>query len=141
MLPLAIGDVVLGVLAGLVVVIVVLAVAGYVATVNRRKRTEAAFRERIAAANEGLAAAHAEDRGWTEEAIFAAARAAQAQALGGTPQDHERAAAREVHLVQVIDRPGTDEDEALCVVEGADGGRAEVRVGRRNGEWVPLPAS
>jgi hypothetical protein len=33
--------------------------------------------------------------------------------------------------VQVVDRPGTDEDEAVFMADGQ-----ELRLGRRNGEWV-----
>ena len=138
MLPLAASEVVLAVIAAVAVVIVVLATLGYVATQRRRKQTEVAFALQIEAANEQLAAAHAEDNGWAEDRIFAAARTAHAASQGGSPQDHERAQQRDVHLVQVIDRPGTDEDEAICAVLDAEGGRHEVRLGRRSDAWVAL---
>ncbi|MDX6731448.1 MAG: hypothetical protein QOC54_1396, partial [Baekduia sp.] len=81
----------------------------------------------IAAADAALADARAEDRGWDRATIEAAARAAIA------PRE-----ARELQLVQVLDRPGTDADQAVFHVVGADGQESTVTLGRRDGAWVAV---
>ncbi len=93
-----------------------------------RRRTEARdalLRERLAAANEALAQAHADDNGWARESLEAAARAA---AGPGTIEA--------LHLVQVIDKPGTEADEAVFSAL-IDGQTREIRLGRSDGAWVP----
>jgi hypothetical protein len=82
----------------------------------------------IAQANEALAHARAGDRGWDRDAIDVAARAAQL-AL------HPGAVIEAVHLIQVVDRPGTEDDEAHVRVIDAGGAHAIV-LGRRGDEWV-----
>jgi hypothetical protein len=42
----------------------------------------------------------------------------------------------QIALVQVIDRPGTDEDEAVFHVATASGAQT-ITLGRRGEEWVP----
>ncbi|HEU4658218.1 MAG TPA: hypothetical protein VFR97_11865, partial [Capillimicrobium sp.] len=91
---------------------------------------EATLLADVAAANEALAAARAGDRGWDRDTIDAAARAAH---LARRPA--ARIAA--VHLVQVVDRPGTDEDLARLHIAD-DAGDHEIVLGRRDGEWVAL---
>ena len=105
------------------VLVIALAIAGYVAVSKRRDADRAALLERAEQADQHLAAAHAEDKGWERTGLEAAARAIHAQVHGVEP--------RELHLVQVVDRPGTDDDEAVFMADGA-----ELRLGRRNGEWV-----
>jgi sensor histidine kinase regulating citrate/malate metabolism len=105
------------------VLVIVLAVGGYVANARRRERERAALLERAEQADQHLAAAHAEDKGWERSTLEAAARAIYADRHGSEP--------RELHLVQVVDRPGTDEDEAVFMADGA-----ELRLGRRGGDWV-----
>jgi len=41
----------------------------------------------------------------------------------------------ELHLIQVVDKPGTDEDQAVFDVS-AGGDRHRVVLGRRDGDWV-----
>ncbi len=92
-----------------------------------RRRTEerdALLRERLAAANEALAQAHAEDNGWARDTLEAAARAA---AGPGTVQ--------ELHLVQVIDKPGIEADEAVFQAV-VDGRPREIRLGRSGDGWT-----
>jgi hypothetical protein len=105
------------------VLVVVLAVGGYVANSRRRARERAALVERARQADHHLAQAHAEDKGWERSGLEAAARAAYAQRHGSEPA--------QLTLVQVVDRPGTDEDEAVFDADGE-----ELRLGRRGGEWV-----
>ena len=65
-----------------------------------------------------------EDRGWERSALEASARQAYAAAKDGAePADLE--------LVQVIDRPGTDDDHAIFRI-----GDERLTLGRRDGQWV-----
>lgn len=116
-------DVVLVILIIFAVIVVVLAVGGYVANGRRREQERAALVERTEQADQHLAAAHAQDKGWERTGLEAAARAIHAERHGTDP--------RELHLVQVVDRPGTDEDEAVFMADGR-----ELRLGRRDGRWV-----
>lgn len=92
-----------------------------------RRRTEARdalLMERLTAANAALAQAHADDNGWARDVLEAAAR----QAAGPTPPDA-------LHLVQVIDNPGIEADEA--VFHAVYGGEIrEIRLGRSGEGWI-----
>lgn len=112
------------VLVVLLVLLVLLFVGGYVANRRHYRAEEADLRRRIEEANERLAAARAEDKGWDRATMEAAVR----DAVGGPVQ--------ELELVQVVDNPGTDADEAVFRVQAAGGSR-EVVLGRRDGAWVP----
>ena len=91
------------------------------------RRTEADFRAKLEQANHDLAEAAAADRGWDRETLEGAARRIYAEQRGAEPS--------ELLLVEVLDRPGTDEDLAVFHVEG-EGRRATLTLGRRDGEWV-----
>ncbi|HEY4094591.1 MAG TPA: hypothetical protein VGM33_03730, partial [Baekduia sp.] len=67
------------------------------------------------------------DRGWDRATIEAAARAAVA------PRE-----IRDLHLVQVVDKPGTDADQAVLRVVAADGAESTLTLGRREGAWVAV---
>lgn len=114
--PLAIALVVIAVL------VLLLFAGGYVANARRRDAERAALHARALRADRLLADAHAEDKGWERSGLEAAARRAYAERHGTEP--------RELQLVQVVDRPGTDEDEAVF---DADGTR--LVLGRRDGAW------
>lgn len=107
------------------VIVVVLAVAGAIATARRARSDEASLRRELAEADRALASARADDRGWDRDALVEAARAA----VG--------ASARELHLVQVVDRPGTEHDEARFRVVD-EGGRREIVLGREGDRWVQV---
>jgi hypothetical protein len=117
--------IVLGVFVALVII---LAVGGAIA---RRRQLEAGrgrFDINLAQVNQDLAAAHAEDRGWARDGLEAAARAAYASERPGAEPE-------QLTLVQIVDRPGTDDDKAVFRVTA--GGRDEqLTLGRRDGEWV-----
>jgi hypothetical protein len=116
-------------LLAIVALIVLLAVGGAVVARRREASTRAEFQRQVAAADNALAAARAEDRGWDPAALEAAARAAFAVRQPGA----------EIHrltLVQVVDRPGIEEDRAVFRVE-TPAGDALVALGREGGEWVP----
>ncbi|HYF28240.1 MAG TPA: hypothetical protein VD931_21030 [Baekduia sp.] len=112
----------------LVVLVVLLFLSGFVGNARRRAAREADLRRRIAAANEALAEAHAQDNGWEPSTVEAAAREAFAA-------QHPGAAVEELHLVQVVDLPGTDADEAVFRAV-AGGVEHTVRLGRTDGRWV-----
>jgi hypothetical protein len=119
---------VVGIVVGvLIVLLVVFFIGGYIANSRRRDALDADLHARIEAADAELAAARAQDKGWERATIEAAARAAVA------PRE-----VRALHLVQVIDRPGTDADQAVFRVVGADGSESTVTLGRRNGSWVAV---
>jgi|SRR5215216_866559 len=116
------------VLGVFVVLVIVLAAGGAYA---RRRQLEASrerFERHLAQVNRELAAAHAQDRGWARDGLEAAARGAYAAT-------HDGAEPEELTLVQIVDRPGTDDDKA--VFHATAGGRMEViTLGREDGDWV-----
>jgi len=116
------------VLGVFVVLVVILAVGGAIARRRQLERTRGRFDKHLAQVNRDLAAAHAADRGWAREALDEAARAALAA-------ERPDAAAGDLTLVQIVDRPGTDDDKAIYEVE-RDGRVERLTLGRRDGEWV-----
>jgi Tfp pilus assembly protein PilX len=104
-------------------VLLVLALGGAFAARRRLARTQDRFEADLQRVNRDLAAAHAQDRGWERSTLETAARAAYAAERGSEPTDLE--------LVQVIDRPGTDDDHAVFRI-----GHERLTLGRREGEWV-----
>jgi hypothetical protein len=115
------------ILIAVVVVLAVLVLGGAVASRRRAGSQRRALLERLAAADKDLAAARAADRGWDRVAMEAAARAAFA---ARSSQE-----IRDLQLVQVDDRPGTEEDHCVFRVV-TDSGAEELRLGRRDGAWV-----
>ena len=105
-------------------VLVVLAVGGAIAARRRLAQTQDRFEADLQRVNRDLASAHAEDRGWERGALEASARHAYATA-------HDGAEPPELELVQVIDRPGADEDKAVFRC-----GHERLTLGRSGGEWV-----
>ncbi len=114
----------------LLVVVIVLAGGGYVAMTRITGEREAELQRELAQAEDALAQAHALDKGWERATLEAAARAAVAERLGdgvsGTLQ-----------LVQVLDRPGVDADQAVFRFQGSDGKEHRITLGRSGGEWGP----
>jgi hypothetical protein len=104
-----------------IVVLVILVVGGVIARNRQLSRSRPAFERALAQVDRDLAAAAASDRGWDR------ARRICAERLGAEPD--------ELTLVEVIDRPGTDEDQAVFDVS-AGGERHRVTLGRRDGDWV-----
>jgi hypothetical protein len=106
-----------------IVVLVVLAVGGFFARRALNRRTETQFRARLEQANHDLAEAAAADRGWDRDTLESAARRLYAEQRGGEPA--------ELLLVEVVDRPGTEEDQAVFRA-----GHDTLTLGRRDGDWV-----
>ena len=109
------------------VVLVVLAVGGFVARAMLTRRTQAQFRAKLEQANHDLAEAAAADKGWDRPTLEAAARRLYVEQRGAEPA--------ELLLTEVIDRPGTDEDYAVFHAE-REGRRETLTLGRHEGDWV-----
>ncbi len=111
-------------------VFAVLALGGALARRRQLDRSRGRFDANLLDVNRDLAAARAEDRGWERSALEDAARRAYAEQRGDAAGDAE------LVLMQVIDRPGTDEDKAVFRV-GPEGRHQRLTLGRRDGRWVP----
>jgi hypothetical protein len=109
------------------VIVLALVVGGYVAVARRTGARDPELRKQLRRAERELAQAHAADKGWDRATLEAAARAAAEQRFG---------AVKALRLVQVIDKPGTDADQAVFRVETDDGEHA-ITLGRSGGLWGP----
>jgi hypothetical protein len=111
----------------LVVVVIALAIGGYVASGRRQRVDRRTLDAELEAANAALAVAHLDDKGWERSLLEDAAKAAFA----------ERSAAqvRELQLVQVVDRPGTEDDQAVFRVI-TDHGSEYLHLDRHGDAWV-----
>jgi hypothetical protein len=114
----------------LAVVIVVLVAGGYAAAARRAASDEDALRQELAAAERELAQAPANDKGWEPALLAAAARTAAIDRFGD-------ATVGDPLLVQVIDRPGVEADQAVFLIRTADGGEHRMTLGRAGGVWGP----
>jgi hypothetical protein len=110
-----------------IVVLVILVVGGVIARNRQLAKSRPAFERALAQVDRDLAAAAASDRGWDRAHLEASARRICAEQFGAEPD--------EMTLVEVIDKPGTDEDQAVFDVSAA-GERHRVVLGRRDGDWV-----
>jgi hypothetical protein len=110
----------------IIIVLLLLAIAGYFVRTAQLKRSRPAFERSLEQVNQDLATAAAQDRGWDRAVLESAARRIYAEQRGHEPS--------EMLLVEVVDRPGTEEDVAVfrCETEGA---REVLRLGRDAGEW------
>ena len=116
-----------GIIGIVVVVLAVLFVGGIVARNRQLARSRPAFERALERVDQDLAAAAATDRGWDRALLEAAARKISLERFGAEPDD--------LTLVEVIDKPGTDADQAVFDVN-AGGSRHRVVLGRRDGDWV-----
>ena len=114
----------------IVVLIGLLAAGGWVAATRRTRARERKLLDELRVAEQELARAHAMDKGWDRALLESAAREAVAERFGSEPVDA-------MQLVQVIDRPGTDADQAVFRVRTADGDEHRVTLGRTDGVWGP----
>ena len=115
------------VVLALVAVLILLAVGGALARRRQLAGSQGRFDANLLQVNRDLAAAHAEDRGWERTVLEGAAREAYSAERGGSDPGA-------LELMQVIDRPGTDEDKA--VFRCGPAGRDRLTLGRRDGQWV-----
>lgn len=102
-------------------------VGGFIAARRRADMLEEDLHRRVRDADRALAAALAQDRGWDRQLLDQAARSALQAQRPDFGYD-------QLHLVQVEDRPGTDQDRAHMAAIGDDG-MARVVLVRRGGEW------
>jgi len=115
------------VIVAVVIVLVLLAVGGVIARRRQLEATQGRFEANLEQVNHDLAVARAEDRGWERSTLLDAVRRTYAAERDG-------ADAGEIQLIQVLDRPGTDDDKAIFSVGPA--GRERLTLGRRDGQWV-----
>ena len=113
-----------------VIFIGLLAAGGWAAATRRAKSRELKLLEDLHVAEQELAKARAMDKGWDRALLESAARDAAAARFGSEPVGA-------LHLVQVIDRPGTDADQAVFLVRTADGDEHWITLGRTGGVWGP----
>jgi type II secretory pathway pseudopilin PulG len=113
-----------------VALLVLLVLGGIVASGRAARARETRLRAAIERADQELAAARADDNGWEPTQMEGAVRSAWD---AGHP--HGEAIA-ELQLVQVVDRPGTDADEAVYRVVGAGGHEHEIVLKRVDGAWT-----
>ena len=105
-----------------------LVIGGYFAAERRQRSRERELLAQLQAADRELAQAHASDKGWERSALEAAARRAVAERFG------EDAEVQALQLVQVLDRPGVDADQAIFRVQTPDG-EHRITLGRAGGVW------
>jgi hypothetical protein len=111
------------VLVAIGALLLLLAVGGAIAQRRRLAATETQFRASLEQADRDLAAAHAADNGWDRDRMEAAVRAAYADPID------------ELALVQVIDNPGKDADQAIFrIVSG--GQERTLTLARSGDDWV-----
>ena len=128
-LPIAVST--LGiVLIVLAVVIVLLVAGGYTAATRRAKSSEGALQRELERAERELARAHASDKGWDPAILASAAQTAAADRFGDATVGNPL-------LLQVVDRPGTDADQAVFLIKTADGDEHRITLGRAGGTWGP----
>ena len=118
-------EVVVAIVVGVVLLLFVL---GLVANARMRRAHERSLDEQIRAADNALAEARALDRGWDPALLESAARTAFASRRPGVEPDR-------FDLVQVVDRPGTDEDRARMRVSFAAGAE-EIELQRTGDSWA-----
>ena len=128
-LVLAVGTFAL-VLLVVAAVLVLLVVGGVIASGRVARRREADLRAAIERADRELAAARAGDHGWDGEQMEAAVRGAWETDQRG------RGPIARLHLVRVVDRPGTAADEAIYRVVEAGGREHELVLKRAGGGWT-----
>jgi type II secretory pathway pseudopilin PulG len=111
----------------LVLVVAALVIGGFVASGRRARSDEASSKAELEAANQALALARAQDRGWERSLLEEACRAAFAE--------RSPAEIRELELVQVVDRPGTEEDQAVFRIV-TEHGSEYLHLDRHGEAWV-----
>jgi hypothetical protein len=114
-----------------VAVLVLLIVGGLIANARRTRAEDPELRATLREADQALALARAEDRGWDRGALEAAAREAFAARSPIEP--------RELQLLKVVDRPGTEDDQCVFRVV-TDAGSEEILLVRSGGAWAASEA-
>jgi hypothetical protein len=110
------------------VLVILFFIGGLLGARVRDRRQAGSYAQHVAEADAALEQARAGDRGWDREAMEEAAQAAIAEARGDWDF-------KDLHLVLVDDRPGTDEDRARFVAVAPDD-ECHVTLARQGGRWV-----
>jgi hypothetical protein len=111
--------------------IALLTLIGAAGATRRRRAGHERFHASLGEVDRALATALADDRGWEPAGLEAAARGEFAQRRPG-------ASIEQLELIQVIDRPGTDDDLAVFRILVAGASPAQLTLGRRGGEWYGI---
>ena len=111
-----------------VTLLLVLFVGGLIANARHNREDEGPLRAELEAANKALAVAHAQDKGWDRTLLEQAAKEAFAERSAADVTD--------LHLVQVVDRPGTEDDQAVFRVV-TDHGYEYLHLARHGEAWLP----
>src|SRR3954447_8263723 len=109
------------------VVVILLAAGGYAVSARRTRARNEGLDEHLARVDAALAQAYAQDKGWERAGLETAARREWESRRPGV-------SLRELHLVEVLDRPGTDADLAVFRAVSETGPERLV-LGRRGGAW------
>ena len=117
------------VLIVIAVIVLIALILGFLGTRARDRRQAGSWEGSVRAADAALAHAAASDRGWQRETMEQAARAALAELRPDWR-------ARDLFLVLVDDKPGTDDDRAHFVAVTDGGDEARVVVARQGELWV-----
>jgi type II secretory pathway pseudopilin PulG len=115
-----------------VLLVILLSVGGFIASRRRAERGQDDLLVAVREADQALALARASDRGWERAVLEAAAREAFAA--------RSPAEVRELLLMRVVDRPGTEEDQALFRVI-TDVGSEEILLVRSGDSWGAGPGT
>ena len=112
-----------------VLILALLAVGGAIAARRRMEATSQGFADHLEQANVDLATAHAADRGWEPAALEQAARESIAERHPGVDL-------ASLTLVEVVDRPGVEQDVARYRARDAAGRERIVTMVRHGGHWT-----
>jgi hypothetical protein len=110
------------------VIVLLLIVGGLAANARRYRQDGDDLHSELEAANRALALAHADDKGWDRALLELAAQEAFAE--------RSAAAVTDLQLVQVVDRPGIEDDQAVFRVV-TDHGAEYLHLERHGEAWVP----
>src|SRR3954447_20496842 len=105
-------------------VLAILVIGGAIARRRQLARSRPAFERALTKGDRDLAAPAAGDPRWDRALLETAARRVYTEQYGAAPEA--------LTLIEVIDHPGTEQDQAVF-----EAGGRRVVLGRRDGEWVP----
>jgi hypothetical protein len=111
------------------VIVLIAVILGFLGAQRRDRLRADHWEQHVRAADAALADAAATDRGWAREVMEQAARAA----LTDMRPDWSP---RDLLLVLVDDKPGTDEDRAHFVAVNEGGDEARVVLARQGDLWI-----
>src|SRR5215210_2484843 len=111
------------------VIVLIALILGFLGIRARDRRQAGHWEQHVRAADAALAEASATDRGWERDSMEQAARAA----LRELRPDWS---ARDLFLVLVDDKPGTDDDRSHFVAVADGGDEARVVLARQGDLWV-----